>query len=104
MNTELEEYIEQIYQEPYHAMWNNCYRKSMKIMRRAKELGVQAELISCISVNRNLVTGLPIALPHAYIIIDRQMVNVALNPEQEERYYRNDDISIHLPVRVWKVS
>ena len=101
MIQELERFIEQIHNEPYNIFTNNCLTKSTKIYEKAKELGFNAELVGCISLNPVKLLPFAYPFPHVLVEIDGIKVDVSFSPEQEEKYFRGDIVSL-LPFIVLK--
>lgn len=100
----MEYFIEQVYQEPYSILRNNCFHKSLKIVRRARELGKDADLILCWTIIRHKsVGGFPAIQPHMYAEIERQRIDVSFDPISEEKYCKNSEQIILLPLRLPKV-
>jgi len=102
MNAEMTKYIRQIHNETYNLFGNNCIRKSLKIFKKAKEMGIQAELVVCISRRPGIRGLIPLfgLGPHVFVLLNGQKVDVALSPEQEEKYWRNSDLKIFLPMKL----
>jgi len=97
----MEQYIEQVHREPFSLLHNNCYHKALRIVRRARSLGLPANLVICISrAPKKLVGIIPIISPHGYALVNGVKVDVALSPEQEEKYWKNSERKIYLPV-IW---
>lgn len=94
----LRQRIEEVHNTPWNLLFNNCTHKSIKIFGAAKELGIKAELISCLA--RLPCWGGIIILPHMFVMVDGEKVNVSLSPEQERKYFRNDQYKIYLPIRI----
>ena len=98
---ELEEYIEEIHQEPYSILGNNCIDKHLKIVKKARELGHQADMIGCISVIPIAPAGgFPLVGPHFYAEVDGQMVDVTMQPDLERVICPNDAITRLLPINI----
>ena len=90
MNTVLSEYINKIHDRPMNVVWNSCFHKAIRIFKRAKELGLQAELIIGIGISPPiLLWRFRYLSPHAYVITEGEKVDVALSPKQERRYWKN---------------
>jgi len=102
MNAEMTKYIKQIHNETYNLFRNNCAHKSLKIFKQAKELGIRAELVVCISRRPGIRGLIPLfgLGPHVFVLLNGQKVDVALSPEQEEKYWKNSDLKIFLPVKL----
>ncbi|MBA7694631.1 hypothetical protein ES703_103244 [subsurface metagenome] len=98
---EMRRFIESVYQEPYSLLTNNCFHKAIRIARKARDLGKDAQLVACWSIAPKRLLGLiPIISPHAYTLIDGEKVDVALSPEQEKRYWKNSERKIYLPIEL----
>ncbi len=90
---ELEEFIDEVHNEPYNLFTNNCIHKHAKIVRRARELGHDASVMGCIGVlPRAPLTGLPIVGPHFYAKVDGKTVDVNFEPCLEQVSSRSEDI------------
>ena len=101
---ELSSFIDGVYREPYSLFGNNCIRKSLKIKAKAEELGKRADLISCISiVPIKKWHNLPTVNFHLYTEIDGKKVDVSLDPGHEERYCKNSQKKLIMPVNISKL-
>ena len=101
---ELSSFIDGVYREPYSLFGNNCIRKSLKIKAKAEELGKRADLISCISiVPIKKWHSLPTVNFHLYTEIDGKKVDVSLDPGHEERYCKNSQKKLIMPVNISKL-
>ncbi len=101
---ELSSFIDGVYREPYALLGNNCIRKSLKIKAKAEKLGKQADLIPCISiVPLKKWHNLPTANFHLYAEIDGKKVDVSLDPGHEERYCKNSQKKLIMPLNVSKL-
>ena len=101
LNKEMGQFIEKVYQEPYSLLGNNCFRKSLKITRKARELGKDADLILCWSIVRHrILGGFPTVQPHMYAEVKGQKVDVAFDPLSEKRHCKNDEVTTVLPVKL----
>jgi hypothetical protein len=102
MNTEMTKYVRQIHNETYNLFGNNCIHKSLKILKKARELGVHAELVVCFASAPGIRGLIPLVglVPHVFILLNGQKVDVALSPEQEEKYCKNSDLKILLPMKL----
>ncbi|MBI4303507.1 MAG: hypothetical protein HY665_04130 [Chloroflexi bacterium] len=101
---ELSAFIDRVYREPYSQLKNNCFHKSLRIKRKAEELGKQADLVACVSIVRikkwhNLLT----VNPHMYVLIDGKKIDVSLDPKKEEEYSKNSEKKLILPVNISKL-
>lgn len=104
MNEELSAFIDEVYKEPYSLIFNNCIDKSLRIMAKAKSLGMKADFIGCIAIlpakgYRNLL----IASPHFYSEIDGKKVDVALDPIREQIYCKNSEVKIVTPMNISEI-
>ena len=101
---ELEKYIEEIHNEPYGILSNNCLHKHIRIVRKARELGHDASLMTCLSVTPiRPIAGVPLIGPHFYAKIDGKMVDVSMEPALERILYKNEDRIRLFPVDVGKL-
>lgn len=97
----MEQYIDQTYREPYTLLRNNCFHKAVRIVRKARSLGVPASLVICISLAPKKLWGfIPIISPHGYAVVNGVKIDVALSPEQEQKYWKNSERKIYLPIVV----
>jgi len=104
MNDELSAFIDTIYREPYSLLKNNCINKSLRIEDKAEELGMRADLISCIAiVPIKKWHNFHFASPHVYTEIEGERVDVAHDPRREEIYCKNSDIKVVMPVNISKI-
>ena len=102
---ELSSFIDKIYREPYSLFGNNCISKSLKIKARSEELGKRADLIGCISiVPIKKWHNLPTVNPHLYLEIEGIKVDVSLDPGHEERYCKNSEKGLILPVNISRLG
>ena len=101
-NAEMMRFIDQAYRTPYSLLTNNCFHKSIKIVRKADELGLEANLvIAPVSITpRHTSPYLPRILPHCYSIIERHKVDVALDPATEKIWCKNNEIISLLPMNL----
>jgi len=101
----MEQFIEEVYHEPYSLLGNNCFHKSIEIVRKAKELGKDANLVICWSIeNERILKGLPpVVQPHAYAEVEGERVDVAYNPDTEKILCSNTERTTVLPIRLPKV-
>lgn len=101
---ELEEFIEQVHNEPYDVLANNCIIKHARIVEKAKELGYDASFMTCLSITPvRMAGGLPIIGPHFYAEVDGELVDVTFEPCLEQVWCRNDDIVKLFPVNITKL-
>lgn len=100
-NIEMTQFIEEVYQEPFSVLNNNCFHKSIKIARKAQELGKDASLVLCWTlVSQNMIGGFPTIQPHMYAEVEGQRVDVVFDPLAEERHCKNSEQVILLPLRL----
>jgi hypothetical protein len=89
---ELEKYIDSVYREPYNLLTNNCIHKSIRISKKARERGKQADLVWCASiVKMKFLWNVPTINPHMYALVDGEKVDVSLDPGHEARYCLNSE-------------
>ncbi|MBI2850336.1 MAG: hypothetical protein HYX80_04750 [Chloroflexi bacterium] len=101
---ELASLIDKVYREPYFLLGNNCIRKSLKIKAKAEELGKRADLITCISiVPIKKWHNFPTVNIHLYVEIEGKKVDVSLDPRLEEKYCKNSEKKLILPVNISKL-
>ena len=96
----LKQYIDQVYHEPYHLLWNNCLNKSWRIYKKAAKLGVEAQLVICIAKNPKWWWMFTIIIPHFYVLVNEEKIDVGLSPDQEKKYWKNSDFKIYCPIRI----
>lgn len=102
---ELQKFIDEVHNEPYHILSNNCIHKHTRIVRKARELGHDASLIGCISVIPiKPVAGIPLISPHFYAKVDGKTVDVSMEPDLEKVMWENEDIFRLLPINVSKLK
>ena len=100
-NPEMADFIEETYHQPYSLLSNNCIHKSLRIARKARELGKDAQLVACCSIVRwDYRGGLLVPGPHVYVLVEGQRVDVSLDPKSEEKYCPNSEKIILFPVRL----
>ena len=103
MNDELSTFIDAVYREPYSLIGNNCVNKSLRIKARAEELGEWADLIVCISIAPvKKWYNFPLILPHVYVEVEGEKVDISFDPQREGNYYRNNEAKIVMPVDISK--
>jgi hypothetical protein len=101
---ELEEFIEQVHNEPYNLLENNCIHKHARIVNKARALGHDASMMGCVSVlPRTPLIGLPIIWLHFYAKVDDKTVDVSFEPCLEQVSCRNEDIVKFLPINLSKL-
>ena len=100
---EMKRFIEGVYREPYSFVSNNCIHKSIKIARKARQLGKDARLVASWSiVPKKILRGFPTIQPHMYVELDGERVDVSLDPHHEEIYCKNREKVIVLPIKLPK--
>ncbi len=98
---ELSAFIDEVYREPYFLFGNNCIKKCLKIKAKAEELGKEADLICCISiVPIKKWHDLPTINPHLYLEVEGKKVDVSLDPGHEERYCKNSEKKLIMPLNI----
>ena len=106
MTREMERFIDEVYHEPYSLLGNNCFHKSAKIVRKARKLGLEAKLViePIAIILRCTFPFIPRILPHCFVRLEGQKVDVALDPDTEKIWCKNSQIisfaSIDLPEEV----
>ncbi len=101
MNESLDNFIDAVYREPYSLITNNCIHKSLRIRRRARELGKRADIVVCFSVVPvKKLHDFPTINPHVYTIVEGKRVDVSLDPGHERRYCTNAEKGILFPVNI----
>ncbi len=101
MMNELLSFIDEVYREPYSLFSNNCIKKSLKIKARAEALGKRADLICCISiVPIKKWHNFPTINLYVYTEIEGKKIDVSLDPRHEERYYKNSEKKLIMPVNI----
>ena len=102
---DLEKYIEEVHNEPFNIISNNCIHKHGRIVNKARELGHKASLIGCISVIPiKPAGGIPLISPHFYAEVDDKTVDVSLQPDLERGIWRNEDILRLFSINLSKLS
>lgn len=105
MIAELSAFIDAVYREPYSLISNNCIHKSLRIKAKAEELGMRADLICCISiVPIKKWHNFPAISPHVYAKIEGKKVDVSLDPGHEERYCKNSEKKLVMPVNISRMG
>lgn len=103
---ELEQFIEEVHNEPYNLLVNNCIHKHIRIVRKARNLGHDASLMGCIPILPiKPVAGIPlVGRPHFYAEVDGKTVDVSMEPALEAVMWRNEDIFRLIPVNLSKLK
>ena len=104
ISEELQAYIEQIHNEPFHLLLNNCMRKSIKIFRKCKKLGYPARLIIGPCITPRIYCLPHWIILHAYVEICGERIDVACHPARERQYYGNYEVKIYLPVIICRCN
>ncbi|GAI65937.1 unnamed protein product [marine sediment metagenome] len=104
MEEELEKFIQDVHNEPFNFLSNNCVHKHARIVRKARELGHDASLMGCISVIPiRPLAGVPFIGPHIYAKVDDKVVDVSMEPELEKTIWPNKNILRLAPINVSKL-
>ena len=102
---ELQKFIEEVHNEPFNILSNNCIHKHARIVRKARELGHDASLMGCISIiPLRPVAGVPLIGPHIYAKVDDKVVDVSMEPELEQTMWKNKDVFRLFSVNVSKLK
>ena len=101
---ELSEFINTVYREPYSLIANNCIHKSLRIRKRARELGRRADIVVCISVVPIKKWHIITFNPHMYLRIDGNKVDVSLDPGHEAKYCKNSEKKLLFSVNVSRIG
>jgi len=102
---ELEEFIEDIHEEPYNFLSNNCVHKHARIIRKARELGHDASFMGCIAVKPfKPAADFPMIGPHFYAEVDGKTVDVSMEPALEQVICKNEDVFRLLPANISKLK
>ena len=102
----MKQFIDKVYHEPFSLLTNNCFHKSIKVVRKAHELGLSANLVVApISITpRRTFPYIPMVPPHCFVRLKRQKVDVARDPATEQIWCENNQIisiaPIDLPVNI----
>lgn len=96
----MEQFIDQVYHEPYSLLTNNCFHKSAKIVKNAHRLGFSANLVvEPISITpRRTFPFIPRILPHCFVRLEGEKVDVALDPATEKIWCKNSQIISIAPI------
>lgn len=101
MADELLSFIGTVHREGFSLIGNNCIHKSLRIKAKAEEMGGEADLICCLAiVPIKKFYNFPIAIPHVYTLIEGRKVDVALDPQSEGIYCKNDELKLVVPVNI----
>lgn len=104
MNKKLAIFVGKIYREPYNLFSNNCFHKSRRIIRKARKLGLRADMIFCGSiVTVRKWRGFRFPGVHFYAVVESEKVDVALDPEREKEYCRNEELILFLPINLSRI-
>lgn len=79
---QLEALIEEIRNEPYSLLFNNCFAKSFEFKRRCKELGIVARVVVCLGLVKAKWFGhwVTILVPHSYGEVERERIELGQPP------------------------
>lgn len=96
----IEQFIDNVYREPYSLLGNNCFHKSIKIMRKAHELGLQANLViePIAIISKHTFPYIPRILPHCFVRLEGRKVDVAHDPDTEKIWCKNSEIISFAPL------
>ncbi len=102
MTGEMEQFINQIYHEPYSLLGNNCFHKSIRIVRKARTLELRANLViePIAIIPRHTSPFIPRILPHCFVRLEGQKVDVAFDPVTEKVWCKNSQIISIAPVNL----
>jgi len=103
---ELDDFVDKTYREPYSLIKNNCFHKSIKIMKRARELGKDATLVICWSIeDSRIFNGLPpVVMPHMYTEVNGRKVDVTYDPDTEKVLCSNTERVTVLPIKLPRIG
>lgn len=92
--TEMGQFIKEVYHTPYSLLFNNCFHKSIKIVQKAHELGLKANLVvePMAITPRHTFPYLPLILPHCHVRLEGEKVDVAQDPQTEQVWCKNSEI------------
>ena len=100
-NPKMAEFIEETYQQPYSFLSNNCIHKSLRVARKARELGKDAQMVACCSIERwDVLGGVLAPGPHVYVLVEGKRVDVASDPKTEDEHHPNSERIILFPVKL----
>ena len=96
----MKQFIDQVYHEPFSLLTNNCFHKSIKVVRKAHELGLSANLVVApISITpRGTFPYIPRVLPHCFVRLEGQKVDVPLDLATEQIWCENNQIISIAPI------
>ena len=100
MNKKLKTFIDKTYREPYNLFSNNCFHKSRRIINEARRLGLRADLIFCGSIVTVNKWHIKILGVHFYALVEGEKVDVALDPEREEEFCKNEELILFFPINL----
>lgn len=105
MDRKLKTFIDRTYREPYNLFSNNCFHKSRRIIKEARKLGLRADLIFCGSiVTVKKWRNFRILGVHFYAMVEGEKVDVALNPQREREYCKNEELILFMLINLSKVG
>ncbi|GAJ18657.1 unnamed protein product, partial [marine sediment metagenome] len=83
----------------------NCIHKHARIVRKARELGHDASMMTCLSViPLRPVAGVPLIGPHFYAKVDGKVVDVSMEPALEQVMWKNENMLKLFPINVSKLK
>jgi len=96
----MKQFIGKVYHEPFSLLTNNCFHKSIRIVRKAHELGLSANLVvTPISITpRRTFPYISRVLPHCFVRLEGQKVDVVLDPATEQSWCQNNQIISIAPI------
>lgn len=94
MTGEMEQFIDEVYYEPYSLLGNNCFHKSIRIVRKARALELGANLViePIAIIPRRTFPYIPRIHPHCFVRLKGQKVDVAFDPATEQTWCKNSEI------------
>ena len=100
--TEMQQFIDEVYHQHYSLLRNNCFHKSIRIIRKARKLGFRANLVvEPISITpRHTFPYIARILPHCFVRLEGQKVDVALDPATERVWCKNNEILSFAPINL----
>lgn len=88
--------------EPFHMLWNNCLRKSLKFRRQCRRIGVSVRVVVALVLTHCERPPLPrfVVWFHAWPEVDGQRVEIA-RPLDERNSVNTFDIDIRPIIAIW---
>lgn len=98
----MKHFIDEVYHTPYCLLTNNCFHKAIKIVKKARELGLSANLVvEPIAITpRHTFPYLPLILPHCYLRLEGEKVDVTQDPKTEQVWCKNSEIISFAPINL----